>query len=172
MICGSQLKWWSHFVFSHSSGHFLFPSLPLVWTSDQAITTRMYWNRIFLLLSKHSFCWLDISESLKSCLNNFKWWRLLNDHDDVEGEEGAAILVQHRLLLHRLPWASLMADDDVNDADDDDVDDVEAEEGRYPGPGSSYTDRPGPLWWLMPDSRLHSQRQRAPPPPQFYSTLC
>ena len=70
----------------------------------------MYWNRIFLLLSKHSFCWLDISESLKSCLNNFKWWRLLNDHDDVEGEEGATILVQLRLLLHRPPWASLMAD--------------------------------------------------------------
>ena len=106
----SKLCWWSHFVFSHSSGHFLFPSLPLVWTSDQAITTRMYWNRIFLLLSKHSFCWLDISESLKSCLNNFKWWRLLNDHDDVEGEEGATILVQLSLLLHRPPWASLMAD--------------------------------------------------------------
>ena len=30
--------------------------------------------------------------------------------DDVEGEEGATILVQLMLLLHRLPWASLMAD--------------------------------------------------------------
>ena len=51
-----------------------------------------------------------IEKTLKSYLNNFKWWRVLIDHDDVEGEEGAAILVQHRLLLHRLPWASLMAD--------------------------------------------------------------
>ena len=62
------------------------------------------------LLSKHIFGWLDISKTLRSCLNNFKWWLLLTDHDDVEGEEGATILVQLRPLLHRPPWASLMAD--------------------------------------------------------------
>ena len=117
------------------------------------------------LLSKHIFGWLDISKTLRSCLNNFKWWRLLTDHDDVEGEEGATILVQLRVLLHRLTWASLMADDDV---DDDDVEDILVQLRPL------LHNRPGPLWWLRPDSRLHSQRQRAPPPPQFYSysTLC
>ena len=83
--CGVQLKWWSHSsLFSHSSGHFLFPSLPLVWTSDQAITTRMYWNHVFSAVEQaQCFCWLDISETLKSCRQQFQmvtttncwlWW--------------------------------------------------------------------------------------------------
>ena len=121
----------------------------------------MYWNHIFLLLSKHSFCWLDIS--LKSCLNNFKWWRLLTDHDDVEGEEGAAILVQHRLLLHRPPWASLMAD------------------AWFPTPFSTAesSTTPALLFHTLHTQQIQNTiqiqkytntKQRAPPPPQFYST--
>ena len=105
----------------------------------------------------------------------WNWWLLLTDHDDVEGEEGAAILVQHRLLLHRLPWASLMAD------------------AWFPTPFSTAESSTTPailfLLHTLPtikeiykscksqiqNTQIHkytNTKQRAPPPPQFFSTLC